>query len=388
MLSHYKISLLTSLATILLTLAGCSSNSTPRTISRNNTPALDNSLLSMQQQAGADAQNNPPGINDVFASNAQVLNDQSSLTTTPPPQSHPLQANSDQLRQVLDTSDPAHDSPNTLAATPQREIHSPSTLTSPHTTSRTIEQTPQQRRAQLIEELASILRQESRISPTPAEPLTQLAALELLEPGLLPDSTLESSALTQREREISIAWRDLLRSVAQGTRSGAGDISHIPSSINTAAKTLGTGTPLSITHASLCSKVEGFGRYAELPRKILAGRSHAAIVYIELDNFASRPGTDAKGNAAHIVEISQELSLYHDADGLLAWKQPQQLVTDTSRSERHDFFLVQRIDLPQTLTVGIYRLKITVHDKVSGYSAEVILPLEVVADANLIRTFK
>ena len=152
--------------------------------------------------------------------------------------------------------------------------------------------------------------------------------------------------------------------------------------------------PVSYPHARDCAisspsvARHARSRYSELPGKLLAGRTHPAIVYVELENFASRPTTDARGNTAHSVEIGQEISLYHDADGLLAWKQAEQIVTDTSRSERHDFFLVHRIDLPRTLTVGIYKLKVTVRDKVSGDAAEVILALEVVADASLIRTFR
>ncbi|MHC4976271.1 MAG: hypothetical protein ACYTF7_06660 [Planctomycetota bacterium] len=376
----------------IITIAGCATQPQHRSIDRladhSSEPAINNSLASMRdQQASTPAQSESPAddLSDAFASNAEALR-QSSLDTssqqTQPQQA--LEANTDPIPQSTALDENSLDT--NLAATPERTT-TPIDSSS-DTTTKVIELSPDEKRAQLIEELASILRQDSRTSATPAEALTQLAALELLEPGILTDSTLNAPALTQRETEIVTALRTMFRTSAEGTRSNAGDVSHIARAVSSASDTLGASDPLAIVTAALCSKVEGFGRYTELPVKILAGRSQPAIVYVELENFASRAGADTRGNTAHIVEITQELSLYHDADGLLAWKQPQQLVTDTSRSKRNDFFLVQRIDLPQTLTVGIYRLKVTISDKVSGHSAEIILPLEVVADANLIRKYR
>ncbi|MFG0257844.1 MAG: hypothetical protein ACF8GE_08090 [Phycisphaerales bacterium JB043] len=369
--------------TSLLALAGCATQPQHRTIDRmaTATPSPAQNTPSDDAQPQQDDATTNDNLTDVFAQNAEALQN-ASLDTPEQSPPKPLEANTDPIPESTTLDEFALDT--TLAA-PERTIEPP---VSNEPSTRIIELTEEEQRAQLIEELASMLRQDSRTSATPAESLTQLAALELLEPGILTDSTLSAPSLTQRETEIVTAFRDMLRATAEGTRSSAGDVSHISNTVHNASDELAKGDPLAIVTAALCSRVEGFGRYTELPQRLLAGRAHPAIVYVELENFASRTGSDVRGNSAHIVEITQELSLYHDADGLLAWKQPQQLVTDTSRSKRSDFFLVQRIDLPQTLTVGIYRLKVTIKDQVSGHAAEIILPLEVVADANLIRKYR
>jgi hypothetical protein len=168
-------------------------------------------------------------------------------------------------------------------------------------------------------------------------------------------------------------------------QGSAGDLQAIPRAADAFSDRLANEQPLTITDAQLCARVEGFGRYRPLPTRLLAGRAHPGIIYTEVDHFGTRAGAGPDGEPGHNVELSQELALYHDADGLLAWRRPEQAVTDFSRNRRQDFFIVQRIDLPQTLTVGMYRLKVTVHDRVTGETAETIIPIEVVADAALIR---
>jgi hypothetical protein len=43
------------------------------------------------------------------------------------------------------------------------------------------------------------------------------------------------------------------------------------------------------------------------------------------------------------------------------------------------------IELPATLSIGRYNLKVTVTDRTTGAQAERVLPIEVVADARLVR---
>ena len=243
------------------------------------------------------------------------------------------------------------------------------------------EESPQDRRERLIAELAASLRAEARASDTPLSAYTALAALELLAPGVLGPA----EGLSERERETLDAWRQMIRDVREGMAGTADAGGAIPDAAAALHERLSSFRPLRITSALLCARVEGFGRYTALPSQLLAGRAHPAIVYVEVEHFGHRPGAGDAGEPGFLVELTQELSLYHDADGVLAWRRAEQEVKDFSRNRRHDFFVVQRVDLPQTLTVGAYRLKITLRDKVTGATAETILPLEVVADANLIR---
>ena len=135
----------------------------------------------------------------------------------------------------------------------------------------------------------------------------------------------------------------------------------------------------------------GFGQFVPLPgNKFQAGKPVRAIVYTEVTRFGHRPlgestarpaGSSASDRWA--VELSQGLQLYHDADGVLAWSRPMETVIETSRNKRRDFFLVHEITLPPTLTIGAYKLKIVLKDRVNGHEDQAIIPFEVVADPAL-----
>ena len=75
-----------------------------------------------------------------------------------------------------------------------------------------------------------------------------------------------------------------------------------------------------------------------------------------------------EGDGQWVVNLGQTLSLYH-TDGTLAWKRTEQVLRDVSRNVRRDYYLVQRIDLPPTLSVGTYNLKVTVRDLSGNASA-------------------
>lgn len=247
------------------------------------------------------------------------------------------------------------------------------------------EETPRARRDRLVAELSDALRAAVRTSPAPLREYAALAALELLNPGIAPDP-MTVPALTPREIELLGSWRDLFRSVNDSLAGSTDDAGALAGAVEGLARSMSQWRTLNIAHAALCSRVDGFGQFVPLPGSaMLAGRRNAAILYVEADHFTHRGVADDTGEPGYAVELTQELSLYHDADGLLAWRMPAQEIRDVSKRRRRDFFIVQRIDLPETLTVGAYRLKVTLRDKVSGAIAEEILPIQIVADPALVQ---
>ena len=114
------------------------------------------------------------------------------------------------------------------------------------------------------------------------------------------------------------------------------------------------------------------------------------IVYVEVDRFAHRPAQTvenpagaADAGAWWAVELSQEINLYTETDSVQQLHTAPATVIDASRNKVRDFYLVQRITLPETLSVGAYRLKVRLRDKTSGAEDEVSLPLRIVADPAL-----
>jgi hypothetical protein len=246
------------------------------------------------------------------------------------------------------------------------------------------EPTREQRIERLTTELAARLREQAEAGEQPLQALAAIAALELIQPGIY-ESPLAAELLTSGERDTLNLWRDMLRytgrSLAENDSSGT-----LLRSIRVANEQARELATLGLTKVALCARVDGFGQYEELESNtMLAGKPHRVGLYVEVDGFGARPGSNANGVPAFGVELTRELSLYHDADGLLAWRRPGVDITDSSLNRRRDFFFSEVIELPQTLTVGSYRLKVAVTDRVTGAVAESIIPIDIVADARLTR---
>lgn len=137
---------------------------------------------------------------------------------------------------------------------------------------------------------------------------------------------------------------------------------------------------LDIGAIALCSRVESFGRYAPLTSSTFpAGRAAQMILYTELAGFTQRPD-DTGATSQYVTELGQSVDLYLDSDGSRQFTIPRQSVRELSRSKRRDFYLVQRVTLPATLSVGRYNLKVRALDIASGQETERSLPIQIVAD--------
>ncbi len=208
-----------------------------------------------------------------------------------------------------------------------------------------------------------------------------LATIESLRPGALSDldnvSSSLASSLSPEDRATLLDARDRLASRP----------AHANEEIGKLLTAVSPAPTLTIARASLCTRVTGFGAYTPYPGTVFrAGQPIRAIVYIELDHFATRPARDGDQVFADApidqqvsVELSQSVSLFQDPGGLLAWHVPAQPITDTSRSKRRDFYLIQRIELPRTLSIGKYNIKVQVKDLVANAEAETVIPITVVA---------
>jgi hypothetical protein len=246
------------------------------------------------------------------------------------------------------------------------------------------EPTQRERISKVTEELVMLLRAEVDLSDSSVSSMAALIALEMIEQGVAPDPA-SMPWLSPREQELLSAFRDLFSEAGQRLESDPNDLLSLRDVIEGLPGRLESWKQLSIPVAALCVRVDGFGQYEEFSSNtIVAGSAHRMIVYTELADFRSEPATGPNGEMGHRVRLMQDLSLYHDADGLLAWREANQKINEFSRNERRDFFLVQLIELPRTLTVGKYRLKVTLLDEVAGATAEAVLSIDVVADAGLV----
>lgn len=239
--------------------------------------------------------------------------------------------------------------------------------------------------------MASLLRETDAAGKPLITDAAALTPIEAMEAGVLAalsrgEGTL--TALPNEDAQTLLAARD--RVLATPGDAGASLLESLRGPAPAPAAAVQT---IAISRAALCVRVDGFGRFEPYPSTtFIAGRAIRAIVYTELDGFQTRAARESDRLQASVpleeqvsVDLSQELSLYHDADGLLAWYRPAQGVVETSRSKRRDFYLIQIIDLPSTLSIGRYNLKVSVTDRVNNTQAQTILPIEIVADPGLVR---
>jgi len=141
------------------------------------------------------------------------------------------------------------------------------------------------------------------------------------------------------------------------------------------ADRLRSSASLAIPTLALCRKVDGFGVYEPMdPARFPAGRESPAIVYCEVDNFASQLNDKQRW----VTDLQQSATLFTET-GMVVWDDKPTKVTDVSRNRRRDFFVVKMLRLPANLTIGRYLLKVTVIDKQSNRVAEASVPVQVVA---------
>jgi len=227
---------------------------------------------------------------------------------------------------------------------------------------------PEQRLAERLREVTEHLRERVNTSPTPWPDALLLSAIAATHPAALPgfqgELNSSGSALVARLsppelRSLTAASTLLTDWAGRVTQtSDPGSPARSADLLATAARSLSGAASVRLPVATLCTRVEGFGQYDPVPTLTFsAGKAVRAVLYVEVDGHSHQAHT-TPGNWA--VELTQEV--IHDADGSLQWYKPEQRVLDVSRNQRRDFFLVQPIDLPQTLSVGNYTLRVTVRD--------------------------
>ncbi len=264
---------------------------------------------------------------------------------------------------------------------------------------------PEDRVRRAVTDAVAVLAEQARTADDPSRFAAQLAALEAVHPGAVRttlDDLIDRGTLPPHQ----VAALRALRTAFEGLT--APDQTLTPEAVSTRLATAQTGLDalhtLRIRRVELCTKVTGFGQYAAYPSKSFpAGRPIRAIVYTELDHFVTErvdvpasgdtpietpittPDTPADSDPrSHRLRVAQELQLFHDADGLLAWRRPAVETTYTSLNKVSDYFQVDQITLPATLTVGAYRLKVIVRDLVGNAVAESSLPIRIVADGSAV----
>lgn len=234
----------------------------------------------------------------------------------------------------------------------------------------------------LAGELAKALRERGLMQRDPLRESAALAVLEVTVPSSASVSEPTRPRLDANRARSLQAIRSVLDSALRDPQL-LGEPARFCDVVLRAIEPIEADRGLRLPRMEFCSRVDGYGQYEAMGRRLLAGRPHQAIVYAEIEGqgFRTHEGTDGP---RYTVDLGQTVELYTDSDKpVLQMRRPEESITETSRNRRRDFFVLDVIDLPQTLSVGAYKLKITVRDRIGGGQVEQWLPVEVVADAKL-----
>ena len=243
--------------------------------------------------------------------------------------------------------------------------------------------------------LLDLLRQDSATSTTPFRSAMSLAALEAVRPGatptvITPEST-DGGPLNEEQRGIVNAFRDLVAGMATVSEDELSKPDAMTEWVVGLADEFVRTRPMRI-NTTLAAQVTGFGQVMPMGSKFQYGKPLRAVVYTEVRRFQQRKVRDedsaklaeaGRTGDKWAVELTQELQLIHDVDGLKVWARKEQPIFETSRNLRHDFYLVENLTLPPTLSIGAYQLKIIVRDRTSGQEDEASIPIEIVVDPAL-----
>ncbi|MGE3109457.1 MAG: hypothetical protein AB7G11_05865 [Phycisphaerales bacterium] len=244
-------------------------------------------------------------------------------------------------------------------------------------------------RAALAVEIARSVRAESPIgSPSYREGIS-LLALDTIEPGSVENDIGQYvQQLSPTERASFESVRRLMKSISGQDGSGAPasgewEPGRVRQAIEGHLVSEAGSEPVAIRTAALCTSVDGFGRYTPYASTtFVRGWTTPAIVYVALDHVVQKPSA-AGSDAGWSIDLVQTAKLYHDSDSLVVVDLGEQAVRDAARDQRRDLCIARRIDLPATLSLGKYNLKIAVRDQGSGATAEATIPIQIVADPSL-----
>ncbi|MEO0632425.1 MAG: hypothetical protein AAFY46_17110, partial [Planctomycetota bacterium] len=192
------------------------------------------------------------------------------------------------------------------------------------------------------------------------------------------------------ERASLLALRSLAVRLVGDENDVAGDPQRVREVLLDAAEGLREHARVHIVRAELCERAPGFGSYVPLERRtFLAGRTNRVVVYAEVDHFGLRPASEAEAAVEGdrvAADLKQEMELYLRAgDPNPTWQRTVNWLPRTSRRGFRDLFVATPIELPATLSVGEYDLKIRIVDEVSGAQDEATIPIRLVADASALR---
>ena len=232
--------------------------------------------------------------------------------------------------------------------------------------------------------LADAILAQMPYSMTPADDALALLGLESLVPGVS-EAAIAGGTLSDEEQ----AYVQSLLRFMDAVRTLDVDPDAPVDTAQQVAMDLAESRPIRIVQAELCSRVEGYGQYTRFPsNRFVAGRGQRVIVYVEVDRIGHETVSPASGETTprFAVELTQKIEVYHSSDDVLALATPTLKDRRVGRNRFRDYYLVTAVDLPATLSVGEYKIKVTIRDASDDGVSQAVIPLTIVANSSALDT--
>jgi len=221
---------------------------------------------------------------------------------------------------------------------------------------------------------AAALYRDATRADTPLRSLMAIAALSIADPDR-PFNAEAMPDLTEQERRSLAQFHAFCRDLGRQLAS-SDDPEAVSRAVEQLSRDIRGERRLRVPRSEICTQVEGFGVFSRIePCEFIAHSGARFVLYCEVDGYRS----SETGSAGWKTDLSIELSILSERDGVPVWRRDWQTVTDLSATQRKDFFVTFRITLPDALSVGAYTMKVRVRDEQNGALAERSVPFRMVA---------
>jgi len=123
---------------------------------------------------------------------------------------------------------------------------------------------------------------------------------------------------------------------------------------------------LKLRHLTLCRQIQKFGDYEPFEKSAFSP-GQSVLLYVEIENFASRPTGDGRletllKSVITIREGSPDGQSDGKGTGKIVHQIPIGVTPDVCRTTRRDYFHNYKFEFPRTLPLGRYVLRLTLTD--------------------------
>ncbi len=230
--------------------------------------------------------------------------------------------------------------------------------------------------------LLEVLRERVAAHPNQINYALALELLETAETGKAADPA-SLGALSAVDQRLLADLVPAVQSLAARPATPTTTLADRAAPLTAAAEKWEADADLALPRLALASRVDSYGVYSPVEPKFEYGKRNVVIIYCEVAHFTSKAidNTTAAGHeTVYETRLAQQDTLITD-NGLLVWRPNPEEVEDRSRNQRHDFYLVKKLTIPENLAIGKYTLRMSVTDKLSDKIAMATIPIEVVGPA-------